>query len=111
LIGMDERRHWLAGGVAGIAGALCYVGAVLVQWPDTQAGTSIGMLLVSAWPILSIAFCYFGAALIGLNLATFPWPPATRGLFDIGPFIALYMAALAVRLILAGWRARKAPAA
>ena len=39
-------------------------------------------------------------ALIGLNAATFPWPPADRGIFDIGPFVALFMAALAVRVIL-----------
>jgi hypothetical protein len=46
----------------------------------------------------------FGIALIGLNAATFPWPPADRGLFDIGPFIALFMMALAVRLAVLGRR-------
>ena len=40
-----------------------------------------------------------GIALIVLNAATFPWPPADRGLFDIGPFIGLFVIALA-----AGWR-------
>ena len=39
-------------------------------------------------------------ALIALNAATFPWPPADRGLFDIGPFIALYFVAVAARLIM-----------
>ena len=53
------------------------------------------------WAIPSIGF---GIALIGLNAATFPWPPATRGLFDIGPFIAVFMLALAARLALLGRR-------
>ncbi len=44
----------------------------------------------------------FGIALIGLNAATFPWPPGDRGLFDIGPFIALFFVALAARLMTLG---------
>lgn len=44
----------------------------------------------------------FGLALIVLNTITFPWPPDTRGLPDIGPFIGLFIVALAVRTMLAG---------
>ena len=49
-----------------------------------------------------------GALLIALNAWTFPWPPDTRGLFDIGPFCALYMMILSVRLIFLGRRGRTA---
>jgi len=54
------------------------------------------------WAFPSIAF---GAALIALNAMTFPWPPASRGLFDIGPAIGLFVIALAARLALLGGRA------
>lgn len=46
-----------------------------------------------------------GIALIGLNAATFPWPPAGRGLFDIGPFVGLFVMALGGRLAVLGRRA------
>jgi hypothetical protein len=46
-----------------------------------------------------------GTALIGLNAATFPWPPADRGLFDIGPLIGLFVLTLSARLALLGRRA------
>ncbi len=52
----------------------------------------------------------FGVALIGLNAATFPIPPVNHGLFDIGPFIAVYMLALSVRLAFLGRRASRAAA-
>ena len=47
----------------------------------------------------------FGVALIGLNASTFPIPPANHGLFDIGPFVAVFMFALAVRIAVLGRRA------
>jgi hypothetical protein len=40
-----------------------------------------------------------GAALIILNTITFPFPPDSRGLFDIGPLIGLYIIALSIRLL------------
>jgi len=49
----------------------------------------------------------FGLVLIVLNVSTFPWPPDTRGLFDIGPVIALFFVALSVRLILLGMKMRR----
>ena len=45
-----------------------------------------------------------GAALILLNAWTFPWPPDTQGLFDIGPFCALYMLIFSTRILLLGRR-------
>ena len=48
----------------------------------------------------------FGVALIVLNAATFPWPPGDRGLVDIGPFIAFFWVAVAVRLIVLGRKTR-----
>jgi hypothetical protein len=45
-----------------------------------------------------------GGLLIVLNVSTFPWPPNTQGLFDIGPAIGLFIIALSVRLVLLGIR-------
>jgi len=195
-------------GLAGLAGVACYVLAITLPWPETQLGTSAALLVVSAWPVLSIVYSYglysfvaaecestsnrlafvfavtafttvlgmiivqlavgagvgeittgldeqtgkalrhglrmidlgldvawdmligtalifsgmamrrrtglgpgwgipsmmLGAALILLNTATFPWPPGDRGLFDIGPFIGVFVMALAARLVLLGRR-------
>jgi len=57
------------------------------------------------WAIPSMAL---GIALIGLNAATFPWPPGDRGLFDIGPVIGVFVLVLSARLTVLGWRARPA---
>jgi hypothetical protein len=54
------------------------------------------------WAIPSVAL---GMALIGLNAATFPWPPGGRGHFDIGPVIGMFVLALSARLVLLGGRA------
>ena len=40
-----------------------------------------------------------GVLMLILNAATFPWPPGSAGLFDIGPFVGLFMLAVAVRFI------------
>ncbi len=53
----------------------------------------------------AVPFVLFGVALIGLNASTFPIPPANHGLFDIGPFIAVYMFAVALRVAWLGKRA------
>lgn len=55
-----------------------------------------------AWGAVSAAL---GIALIVLNAATFPWPPADEGLFDIGPVIGLFVMALGARLAWLGWHA------
>jgi hypothetical protein len=205
---MPNRDLWIRSGICGALGMACYILAIAVPWPETQVGTVGGLILASAWPILSIVYSYglysfvaaeregvanrlgllfavaafttllamivvqiavgagiaemttgldaatakalhralrlidhgldvawdmligtalafsgvamgrrsglgpgwgipsvvLGVALIGLNLATFPWPPASRGLFDIGPFIGLFVMALAIRLAVLGSR-------
>ena len=187
----------------------CYILAIALPWPETQLGTSTALVVVSAWPILSIVYSYglysyvaaecestanrlafvfavtafttvlgmivvqlavgasiseitkgldehttkalrrglrmidlgldvawdmligtalifsglairgrsglglvwaipsvvLGTALIVLNASTFPWPPGDRGLIDIGPFIGIFVMALAARLALLGRRA------
>ena len=187
---------------------VCYLLAIVVPWPETQLGTSASLVVVAAWPILSIVYSYglhgfvaaeresaanrlafvfavvafatvlgmivvqlavgagiaeitkgldepaatalrrglrlidlgldvawdmligtalilwgvamrrrtglgpgwalpsvvMGVALIALNAATFPWPPGDRGLIDIGPFIGVFILALAIRLVILGRR-------
>lgn len=208
---MQDRRLWMLGGFCGVLAVVCYILAITVPWPETQIGLSTCLLVVSAFPILSIVYSYglysfiaaecqstanrlalffaiagfttvlamvivqmavgaalpdvakgldeqtatalrrglrmvdlgldiawdmligtalmslgvamrrraglgpgwaipsfvLGAALIGLNAATFPWPPADRGLIDIGPVIGLFLLALAARLALLGRRATR----
>ncbi len=75
------------------------IGTGLVCWGlAVRKRRGLGM----GWAVPSVAF---GVALIGLNASTFPIPPASHGLFDIGPFIAVFMFALAVRVALLGRRA------
>jgi hypothetical protein len=192
-----------------VVSVACYILAITIPWPETQFGRSAALLVVSAWPILSIVYAYglynfvaaqcdgtanrlslvfavaafttvlamivvqlavgagfseiaegldeptamalhrglrmvdhgldvawdmligvalifsgvalrrrtglglgwampsaaLGVALIVLNAATFPWPPADRGLVDVGPLIGLFVMALAGRLALLGRRA------
>jgi hypothetical protein len=206
---MSKGRLWLLSGFSGLLAVVCYILAITLPWPETQLGRSMGLLVVSAWPVLSIVYSYglynyiaaerdgaanrlafvfgvvaftvvlamiivqltvgagvgeftqeldevtaravrrglrlidlgldvawdmlvgvaliflgaamlrrsglglgwaipsavLGIALIGLNAATFPWPPADAGLFDIGPLVGLFIMALAGRLALLGWRA------
>jgi hypothetical protein len=201
-----NRILWMRSGIAGVMAVACYILAIAVPWPETQLGTSASLVVVSAWPILSIVYSYglysfvaaehestanrlafvvavaafatvlgmivvqlavgagiaeitkgldeqtsralrrglrmvdlgldvawdmligtalilwgiairrrsglgpawgipsvlLGVALIVLNAATFPWPPGDRGLVDIGPFIGVFMMALAARLAFLG---------
>lgn len=57
-------------------------------------------------PLWAIPSLILGGLLVGLNAATFPWPPASRGLFDIGPFVGLYMLLLSGRILRYGWQMR-----
>jgi ABC-type antimicrobial peptide transport system permease subunit len=206
----EIQSLWVKSGLAGIAAVFCYFLAILISWPENQVGTSTGLLVVSAFPILGIVFSYgihsalaaerestasrlgfvfaaagfamlmgmifvqlavgagigemtkgldeetakalrrglrlidlgldvawdflmgtamifwgvvmrrrsafgpwwgiplvvLGGAVIVLNAATFPWPPGSRGLVDIGPVIALFFVGMAARLILLGRSAR-----
>jgi hypothetical protein len=36
----------------------CYISAIALPWPETQLGTSTALVVVSAWPILSIVYSY-----------------------------------------------------
>jgi hypothetical protein len=195
---MADRTLWVRGGVAGVVSVVCYVLAITLPWPETRIGTTASLLVVSAWPILSVVYSYalyhfiaaerdsavnslgfvfavagfatvlamivvqlavgagmaeitagldeetaralrrglrlvdhgldvawdfligmalsgfgpvwasisalLGAALIALNAATFPWPPADRGLVDIGPLIGVFVIVLASRLTVLGRR-------
>jgi hypothetical protein len=74
-----------------IGTALVFSGVALRR----RRGLGIG------WTIPSVAL---GVALIGLNASTFPWPPADRGLFDIGPGVGLFVTVLAARLVVLGRR-------
>jgi hypothetical protein len=200
---MENRRFWLNCGIAGIAGMVCYILAIALPWPETQAGLSLSMIVVSAWPIFSIIYSYgmytfiaaerdgaanrlalifavlafstvlsmvivqmavgaafgeiakgleegtssalsrglkmvdlgldiawdiligvsmifsaialkgrtgfglwwaapvmiLGVLMLGLNAATFPWPPGEAGLFDIGPFVGTWMLVIAIRFV------------
>lgn len=203
---MQSQSLWVRSGLAGIAAVSCYFLAILIPWPENQVGTSTGLLVVSAFPILGIVFSYgihsalaaekespanrlgfvfaaaafavllgmlfaqlavvagigeitkglddqaatalrrglrlidlgldvawdflmgtamvfwgvamksrrafggwwgiplvvLGIAVIVLNAATFPWPPGSHGLVDIGPLIALFFVGIAGRLIVLG---------
>jgi hypothetical protein len=80
-----------------------------VAW-DTLIGTTLVLSGVATrrrtrlglgWAVPSAAL---GVALIGLNAATFHWPPADPGLFDVGPPVGLSVMALGGRLALLGRR-------
>ncbi len=75
------------------------IGVALVLWAVALRRRS------GFGPGWAIPLAGFGVALIALNAATFPIPPANRGLFDIGPFIALFFVGVGARLIALGRRA------
>ena len=55
----------------------------------------------------SIPSALLGGTLIVLNVITFPWPPSSRKLFDIGPAIGVFIIALSTRLLILGRRMGK----
>ena len=55
----------------------------------------------------SIPAATLGVIVIAINAVTFPQPPNTQGLFDVGPFVGTYMIILAVRLLYLGFRMKK----
>lgn len=72
------------------------IGTAMIFWGVALSGRS------GFGPGWGVPLVVLGIALILLNTATFPWPPADRGLVDIGPFIALYFVAIGIRLIMPG---------
>lgn len=57
-------------------------------------------------PKIGIWWCIpailFGVLVLGLNLYTFPNPPNTQGILDIGPFVGTFMTIFAARFIFLG---------
>jgi len=80
-----------------------------VAW-DMLIGTALIFLGIAIWRRSGFGLGWavpsviLGIALILLNAATFPWPPADRGLFDVGPIVGLFVIALATRLTVLGRR-------
>ena len=50
----------------------------------------------------SLPLAVLAAALIVLNMLTFPYPPDSQGVLDVGPFIGLFMILLGGRLVYLG---------
>jgi hypothetical protein len=80
-----------------------------VAW-DLFIGTSLIFLAVAIkqnrkfgiwW---SIPAGLLGILLIVLNTITFPWPPNSRGLIDVGPAIGIYIIAVSGRLLFVALR-------
>ncbi len=55
---MKNPGFWLTGGVAGVASICCYVAAIAVNWPETQLGVSLSLVVASAFPVLGIMASY-----------------------------------------------------
>jgi uncharacterized membrane protein YhhN len=78
-----------------------------VAW-DLFIGTSIIFLGITLRSRPNFGFWWalpagvLGLALIVLNVITFPWPPNTQNLFDIGPVIGVYIIFLAARVFFLG---------
>lgn len=79
-----------------------------VAW-DVFGATGTVLFGLALWraprfgPALGLAGILTGGALLVLNLATFPTPPAEAGLFDLGPFVALWYVLLSVRMLMVAW--------
>lgn len=55
---MRNPSLWFGGGIAGVLSVCCYIAAIAVDWPETQLGVSVSLLVVSAFPILGIMASY-----------------------------------------------------
>jgi hypothetical protein len=77
------------------------IGTAMIFWGVALRGRS------GFGPGWGVPLVVLGIALILLNASTFPWPPGSHGLFDIGPWIALFFVGIGGRLIMLG-RARSA---
>ncbi len=74
-----------------------------VAW-DVFGCVGTVLLAVALWQarfrVLGAIGALAGAALLALNLGTFPTPPGEAGLVDLGPLVALWYMVLCVRLLL-----------
>lgn len=81
-----------------------------VAW-DVFGATGTVLFGLALWrvprfgPALGLAGILTAGVLLVLNLATFPTPPAEAGLFDAGPFVALWYVLLSVRVLMVAWAA------
>jgi hypothetical protein len=103
--GLDEQTAWaLRRGLRMIDLGLDVAWDILIGTALMLSGAAMRRRrgLGLAWAVPS---SLLGMALIVLNAATFPWPPADRGLIDIGPFIGVFVMTLATRLAILGRRA------
>jgi len=57
----------------------------------------------------SIPAALLGIAVLVLNLITFPHPPDTKGIIDIGPFVGTFMIIFAIRIVILGIKMKKSP--
>jgi len=72
------------------------IGTAMIFWGVALRGRS------GFGPGWGLPLMVLGIALILLNASTFPWPPGSHGLFDIGPWIALFFVGMGGRLIMLG---------
>ncbi len=85
-----------------------------IAW-DCLISASIVVFAFHMWrsPRFGKAFSVLGLAcgllLFGINIAAFPAPPDSIGWLDMGPFCALWMLAVYVRMVMIGYRAIGSP--
>ena len=90
---MRNTNLWLGGGVAGVVCVCCYIAAIAVDWPDTQLGVSLSLVLASGFPILGIMASY---ALYGFIAAERESAANTLGLLF---FIVAFTTLLAMLIV------------
>lgn len=88
-----------------------------VAW-DAYVGMATMLFALAAWghPRLGRPFAIsgaaIGAALVTLNLATFPIPPADADVVDVGPLVGVWYLAITLRMWRSlGWASARAGAA
>lgn len=81
-----------------------------IAW-DCLISASIVLFAFYMWrspgfgKIFSVLGLACGLLLFGINIAAFPAPPESIGWVDMGPFCALWMIAVYVRMVMLGYRA------
>jgi len=81
-----------------------------IAW-DCLIAASITLFAIHFWRIsrlgkvLSALGVLCGAGLFVINMAAFPDPPDSIGMLDMGPFCALWMLVVYLRMVMVGFRA------
>lgn len=87
-----------------------------IAW-DCLIAASMVLFALHMWrsprfgKIFSVLGSACGLLLFGINIAAFPAPPDSIGWLDMGPFCALWMLAVYVRMVMIGYRADATPQA